>query len=276
MAGNELLMAVRERGRLQGLGLLTSTGRRRVWKGWGWILQALIWAAIVNGMLAAVLFAPVPEEAQEQMGLVDPQELVDMALLLLYTIGTMAPAVGAVIMGQDEIIGERQSGTAAWVLSKPITRGAFVLSKLAFHLPFILTVMVVIPAGLAYLEIYMRTGIALDPLRFVAAEGLVYLVLVFYFTLCLMLGTLFRARGAVIGIPLFLIFGFQIFTGLGQWVASVGPWNLTMDLGPGRSSLAMLVMAGQPLPTVLPIVLTAVWCLVFVAVALWRFEREEF
>jgi hypothetical protein len=35
-------------------------------------------------------------------------------------------------------------------------------------------------------------------------------------------------------------------------------------------------MFGQSLFTATPIVATAVWSIIFVAVALWRFKREEF
>jgi hypothetical protein len=38
----------------------------------------------------------------------------------------------------------------------------------------------------------------------------------------------------------------------------------------------MLAMQGQPLPTTMPIYATAIWIVIFVSVALWRFAREEF
>ena len=36
--------------------------------------------------------------------------------------------IAAIILGQDSILGEMQSGTAAWVLSKPLRRSAFLLA----------------------------------------------------------------------------------------------------------------------------------------------------
>jgi hypothetical protein len=35
-------------------------------------------------------------------------------------------------------------------------------------------------------------------------------------------------------------------------------------------------MLGQPLSSATPILATAVWSIVFVGIALWRFGREEF
>ena len=49
------------------------------------------------------------------------------------------------------------------------------------------------------------------------------------------------------------------------------------DGGAGRNAaLAAYLVAGQPLPTVMPIIATAAWCVLFVLVGMWRFRREEF
>jgi hypothetical protein len=52
------------------------------------------------------------------------------------------------------------------------------------------------------------------------------------------------------------------------------PW-LIIPSG-SHLGLATEVMMGQPLSTTTPIWATVVWIVVFVAVALWRFQREEF
>jgi hypothetical protein len=97
----------------------------------------------------------------------------------------------------------------------------------------------------------------------------------FYLSLTYMLGTLFRKRGAVIGIPMVMIFGNQL-VGLAPWLGKIMPWNLVMDLGPDSPSLAVALAQGGPLPTATPIIGTAVLTIAFLAVALWRFQREEF
>ena len=61
------------------------------------------------------------------------------------------------------------------------------------------------------------------------------------------------------------------------WLLKVMPWNLLLPFGFGdKSPLAGYLMLGAPLPTVIPIIATAVWCVLFFGVALWRFRREEF
>ena len=59
------------------------------------------------------------------------------------------------------------------------------------------------------------------------------------------------------------------------WLGSVLPWMLLMPFGK-EQPLVMFVASGRPLPTAAPIVATLLWCFVFVAVAVWRFSREEF
>jgi hypothetical protein len=53
------------------------------------------------------------------------------------------------------------------------------------------------------------------------------------------------------------------------------PWKLLIDFNTNRQ-LAIYVANGQSLPTVVPIIATALWCVLFTAVAIWRMSREEF
>ncbi len=55
--------------------------------------------------------------------------------------------------------------------------------------------------------------------------------------------------------------------GAAPWLAKVGPWNLTLEVGEDKPALAMALMQGQRLPTVLPVVATVLWCALFIGVA---------
>jgi hypothetical protein len=110
---------------------------------------------------------------------------------------------------------------------------------------------------------------------FAASLGLVYLNLLFYLTLALMLATLFRGRGPVMGIPLFILF-LSIIPDSAR-LAEFMPWRLVTRVGNGAlPPLTMYLLSGQPLPTVAPIIATAMWGVLFTAVAFWRIRREEF
>jgi ABC-2 type transport system permease protein len=266
MATDRTLTPVPERGWLQGLGNLTRRENQRWWGTRRWITQIVIWALIVNGLLAMILINAVNTPGQSSL---------DEAVTIFYLFIGLGAGVGVAILGQEALVQERQTGTAAWVLSKPVSRSAFVVSKLVGNALGILVTMVGVQGLLGWLLFRVIAGVALPLGAFIAGLGLAYLVLVFYLMLAIMLGTLFSSRGPVIGICLLLLFGFQIFTSLAPWSFQVMPWALTMNSGSDLSYAARLAL-GRGLPSPLPVLATAVWCLIFVAVALWRFNREEF
>jgi ABC-2 type transport system permease protein len=198
------------------------------------------------------------------------------ALTVFISLVGMACTIGVVIMTQDAIILEKQTGTAAWVLSKPASRTAFILSKLAASFVGILITIIIVQGAVAYLQIYLATGAALPVLPFLGALGVTFLCLLFYLSLTLMLGTIFNARGGVIAIPLVVAFSYQILLGFAPWLAEIMPWNLTIMLSAEKPPLAVIVAQGLPLPTLGPIIATFIACLIFTAAAIWKFNREEF
>ena len=105
--------------------------------------------------------------------------------------------------------------------------------------------------------------------------------MLFYLTLALMLATLFNGRGPVLGISLLvawsgpMVFMADLIEKYAPWLDMVLPWRLLMPVGEDAPLAGYLVM-GQRLPTVTPIIATALWWVLFVVVAIWRLRREEF
>lgn len=65
MAGNHALVAVKDHGWMSGFSNLFRRENQQWWGTWQWLIQVLIWMAIINGMLAMVtLAAPKIEAAQ--------------------------------------------------------------------------------------------------------------------------------------------------------------------------------------------------------------------
>lgn len=285
MAANSTLTPAHETGWRRGLSNMLNKENGGWWKTRSWLVQTIIWLLILNGILATLLWAS-PDNVRvrvngEQLdettaGIEALMEVKTTAGLVTFIlIAGMAPAVGVIIIGQDALIGEKQSGTAAWVLSKPVSRNAFILSKLIAHAFGILITAIVIQAIIAYIQISATNKGLWPPGPFIVAIGLVFLNLLFYLTLTLMLGSIFNGRGAVIGISMLLLFGYQLFLGAAPWLGAIMPWGLVTQAGQGLP-LAVRVALGSPATPVTPIVATALWCVLFVAVALWRFNREEF
>jgi len=194
--------------------------------------------------------------------------------------GLFAP-IAAITIAQDSILGERHSGTAAWVLSKPLHRLAYIISKLIANGLGLLVAWVLLPGTIAYFQFAAIRLIPLKVAGYVGFLALDYLNLFFYLTLAIMLAALFNGRGPVIGISMLVIwsgpmqFTYVLIAKYIPWMISAMPWKLMIDLN-REPSLASLLAIGEPLPTVLPIIATALWCVVFVVIASWRISREEF
>jgi ABC-2 type transport system permease protein len=234
---------------------------------WGrnrWMLSALIWLAILNGFIFLVAYG----EAEDGKS---TGEIAAEGIAIFMTFGTIATAVGVVTAVQGAIIHEKQLGTAAWILSKPVSRNAFVLAKwLSYSLAYL-----ALPLLLTSLVFYGQSQIlwAQMPalLPFLAGWFVMILHMIFYVSFTLMLGTLFNKRGSVSAIGLGFLFSGQILPNFFPlWLTLLFPWKL--------SELAPALALQQPLPVgwPIPIIATAVWTAVFIAIALWRFGREEF
>jgi ABC-2 type transport system permease protein len=238
---------------------------------WGtrtWLIHTVIWLLLINGIVLAVLKSPEPPDVQNSAP--------PSGIMIFVIMGGLMAGLGVILVMQGAILDEKKSGTAAWVLSKPLSRPAFILAKLLANSLAALLIMVVLQGVIAFIQMS-----AFDPappalLPFIAGVGLLGLHLLFYLTLTLMLGTIFNDRAAVLGITIGLLFGGQFVAGLFPVLVKIMPWLIIMPVNENRQGLAQLVMSGQSLPTVSPIIGTAVLIVVFVGVALWRFGREEF
>ena len=233
-----------------------------------WLVQSILWLVILNGFLAMVLFVlPNLVTAEGNLPIENP---VVEGSLGFFGLGGLALSIGIIILTQNEIIGEKQSGTAEWVLSKPLARSAFFLSKLFANTLGMLAVMVLAPSVAAYGLITLVDPNAVLITDFMASMGMLALHVFFYLSLTMMMGVVAESREMVLGVSLgILLVGMIARDFIGQ-AALLTPWLLSDLAGP--------VAIGEPLTPELwlPILSTAAWSLLFIAVALWRFERYEF
>ena len=261
MASNREFEMVGERGWRRGLGNLMGAGFASWWKSNTWWIITLIWTGVTAAMVGGLLFATSDTDPEEGL------------LVYGFVTGVIA-VVAVVIIMMNEVVGEVKSGTAAWILSKPVSRQAFILAKLVPNAVGVLACMVVIPGVVAYLLVTLA-GVQVAPRGFLAAMGILGLNLMFYLTLTLMLGTLFTSQAAVIAIPLTLAFGQNLILGLSPFLALILPWTLALPGGDEHPAIAASLMQGQPPHSSIPIIVATCCCVLFVAVALWRFERQE-
>ena len=262
MAGNDAFELVRARGWRGGLENLLGMELGKWFKTRMWWVQGLIWLLVVNGVLAGILFS------EEKVPATD-------AVAFVGIFAGMFPAIAVVIIMQDALVGEKDAGTAAWVLSKPASRKAFLLSKWIANVLGVLVTMNLIPCLAAFLLIsYARPG-EIGLLPYLSGLGVLWINATYYLSLTLMLGSFFNHRGPVIGIPLALAFGQQMLIGLIPALVNVLPWTIIVPVGDLDSAIFPSLVSGQPLPSLMPLYVTAACIPLFLLLALWRFEKEE-
>jgi ABC-2 type transport system permease protein len=184
--------------------------------------------------------------------------------------------VGVVIIMQGVVVGEKKSGTAAWALSKPITRPAFLLSKVVANSLGVLATMVIVPSIVAYILTVIATDTPWNLPRFLAALGVVFLSHFFFLSLTLMLGTFFSSRGPVVGIVLGLLFMQQYLIGWFPVLRYVLPMKLVLPLGEQLDAVAPCLLVGSHNYSPILIVIVALESILFILIGLYRFSREEF
>lgn len=267
LAARHGLVPVRDGSRLGGFGNMLGKELGDWFGTRQWIVQAIIWLLIINGLMAFIMFiVPVIDTSQQMSA----EEELAQGLGLYFNFAILFGAVGMIILAQDEIIQEKQSGTAAWILSKPVSRSAFVLTKLLSNFVGGLVIITGLTGAVAYLELYLAAEQALPILPYLMGMGVILLTLTFYLSLVIMLGTMFEQRGAVLGIAVGVLMGGLIASQFTPLVSYFLPVSMP--------NIALALMQGQPLPTIAisELVTVGAWSLLFTLVAMLRFRREEF
>jgi ABC-2 type transport system permease protein len=227
-----------------------------------WLIQGVIWLALLNLVLALVLEA---EEAGQTM-------TAGVTAFILAT-SILAP-IGMVVAAHGAIINEKRAGTAAWVLSKPASRIAFILSKFITIGVGFIVIVIILQGIIAYAQLSVFQGSPIPALPFLGALFLLALNVIFYLALTLFLGTVFEARIPVLGIPIALIIG-QVF--LLAFLGNVADW--LPNLFPGSlSDMAVQAALGSSLPSpwILPIFITISLTTFLIYLTILRFRNQEF
>jgi ABC-2 type transport system permease protein len=219
--------------------------------------------AITGFMLIAVLFGKEPGSIED-------------GYMVYAVFAGVFPAIAVIIMMQGVLVGEKKSGTAAWVLSKPVSRTAFILAKYIANSFSVLLLFVILPGLVAFIIFSVRMNAMVNPIHFVIALGVIFINQLFYLSLALMLGVLFNNRGPVIGIPLALLFAQQYLIGFLPFLRNFLPWTLIVPIDEKTGSVVANLLAGQPVTSLLTVLFVAIESVVFLAIALWRFKKEEF
>ena len=246
---------------LTGFGNLVDKEYSSWWRTRRALLHNILWLSVINGFLLLI--------GLDEMG-GNPYGILTELIEVFFRVGGFFAAIGIVVSTQSSVLGERKLGTAEWVLSKPVTREAFVLSKFVVNGASFIGLAVLIPSVLFFLQTLLLAYLQPSLGPFLLGSLLQVEHLIFYLALTLALSAWFNSRGAVSGVAIGFMFAGFIMPSFLPWLLVGTPWPLW--------ELAATAARGNPLPPEAwqPIVVTLLWTALLVLAALWRFNREEF
>ncbi len=297
MATESALKSSADYGPMAGFRNMLRKENARWWSLRSLAAHLLVWMLLLNALVAIVLFivppvvnnAPVPESSgyvgepgQPQVTVttqtsISQQDAANMGMVVFFQIAGFAVFIGATIFGHDAILKERESGTAAWLLSKPLSRKAFVLSKVFATGIGIMVVVLFAQGAITYIMCSVAQGSPMPVLPFLAGLCVLGIGVLFYMALSIALGAFTLSRGVTLGLPLLIGITGGLFMGILQvmgYFEELGyivPWNLTGY----ASSLATSASLASDQFWPWPVLATAVWVVLFIAAAVTRFEKLE-
>jgi ABC-2 type transport system permease protein len=243
------------------------------WKTRMWWTRMLSWVATIDLIILVLLF-----ELGGPTGRMGTSQI-----LFLYSImGGLFVAFGAVILMQGAVVGEKISGTAAWVLSKPVSRTAVILSKFIPNAFGVAITGVLVPGLIAYAGLNLMLENAPAFQDFMSGLGILFVFVMFWLVFTLMLGAFYNSNGPVLGISLGLLMGQQFISGLvlsfAPWLYRLLPFHLIMPVNGSNASdpVAVSLWMGQAPDTWVPVYSTIVLIVLCLALGVWRYRREEF
>jgi ABC-2 type transport system permease protein len=188
-------------------------------------------------------------------------DAIDQLLKNVSQFGILA----AILLAMGTVATEKDRGTAAFVLSKPVSRAAFLGAKLAaIGLDLLVAVAAAGVAGYGYTAYLFR---APELGGFVAMCLLLWLSLVVYASLTFLGSTLTRSAAAGAGIG----FAFLVLTGIAGALPAIGRFMPGGLIGPARA----LAVNGDPGDALAPILVNIAF-VVALGVAAWAaFRRQE-
>ncbi|MGA9142008.1 MAG: ABC transporter permease subunit [Methanocella sp.] len=279
------LTASDDYGQMAGFRNMMRKENARWWSLKSLVFHLIVWLVVLNALVAVLLFI-VPaidnsaaiRQAANATAIADARmQVANTGMGMFFQMAGFAVFIGAVIFGHDALLKERESGTAIWLLSKPISRKAFVFSKVSAVVIGVLGVILCTQGAITYAMCSLELGSPMPVLPFIAGMGVLCLGVLFYLMLAIALGVFTTSRGLSLGLPLIIGitggFFLGIFQALGTFkeLGYLVPWNLT--------SYATLLATGVSLEAdkywPWPVLATAVWVLLFIGAALAKFEQTE-
>lgn len=251
---------------LYGLEKLVLRELKSFWKTKTILIIPLISIAIINGFIFLILYImpDIAAAAGEEF-----ETTVTKTLQTYTQLTGMVGAIVTIISTHGIVIGEIESGTLPWLLSKPVTRTAYIFSKWVSRIVLFGLGIIIIPSIITYLQIRIFFNEA--PL---ASNFLLGLPILFFYISGVLLMTIAisvatKNRILTLGVMLGVIFSSGIIPIISTQIYSYTPFILS-------ESFALLVMEGVVIPSVIPFISTAGLSLGSILYTLISFQKQDF
>jgi ABC-2 type transport system permease protein len=252
---------------MNGFGVLLRKELLEQWRTWRLLVVGIIFA--IFGIGSPVLARYTPElikslAGDQYTGLIPTPTIADAIIQFQKNLGQTG-ILAAILLAMGSVAVEKERGTAAMLLTKPLSRGAFLGAKLAAIATTLLVSTLVAGVG-AYA--YTALLFSAPPLAGYAVMCvLLFLSLVAYGSLTFLGSTLTRSSMAAAGIGI----GAMVVLIAISALPGIGPWTPGHLANPG-----MALALGEPANDLLPPLITTVALIAAAYGAAWlSFRRQE-
>lgn len=183
------------------------------------MLIALV-VLVLFGMTSPLLAKMLPEimtmvPGGEQFTMLIPPPTINDAIVQYIKNITQFGILLALLFGMGSMANEKDKGTAAMVLSKPMPRITFLLAKLSAYTA-LFTVAIAIAGAACYYYTYILFG-KLDIIPYLEMNGLILLYLLVYVSLTVLFSTLTKTQYIAIGMGFGVLILFGIISAIPGW-----------------------------------------------------------
>ena len=203
------------------------------------LLIALV-VLVLFGMTSPLMAKMIPEimtvvPGGEQFAMMIPTPTINDAVAQYIKNITQFGVLLALLFGMGSVANEKDKGTAAMVLSKPMPRFTFLLAKIAAN-----TLLFALALALAGIGCYYYTYVLfgqLSLMAFLQMNGLILMYLLVYVALTVFFSTLTRTQYIAIGLSFGVVIVFGIVSaipGLSRYIPDILIVNASL-LGIGAS-----------------------------------------
>jgi ABC-2 type transport system permease protein len=198
--------------RLAGIGALVRKERME------WFRGRRAWVVAIVTTILMVLTAANAWINMTLRGAFPAEETADLEPLSMAVMDNIGMAVSAqlfmvvaILALSSLVVRERESGTLAWVASKPVSRSSIFAAKWIAATAMLAIVAAIVPLGITAALAVPMYG-SPDGMGLVAMGAGMIALLVFYAAVALTLGTVFASTAAVAGVT-FAVFSIPLFIG---------------------------------------------------------------